>query len=425
MLRNYRFPLIILTCVVLGAIAGLVFGPDAAVVKPFGEVFVNLMFTLVVPLVFFSIASSVAAMNSAKRLGKIMGSMMLVFISTGIVAAVIMLTVLWLFRSSEPLNITLTDPGAVDKPESIGDQIVQTLTVTEFGELLSPSNMLALIIFAVLVGFATSGIGKAGDAFREFLKSASAVFLKLVSLVMYYAPIGLGAYFAALIGELGPQLVGGYVRAFVIYFPVTVVYFCVAFTLYAYIAGGRKGIKRFWSNILEPTAIALGTGSSVACLPSNLKAAQRSGVPRDIRETIIPIGATIHMEGSVLSAILKISFLFTLFERNLFTVENILIAVGIALLSGMVMSGIPSGGFVGELMIITMYGFPTTALPVISIIGTIIDAPATTINAVGDNSSSMLVARMIDGKDWMDKGDRERAEDEALAAAPRAESPAV
>ncbi|MDU2597493.1 MAG: cation:dicarboxylase symporter family transporter, partial [Dermabacter sp.] len=95
------------------------------------------------------------------------------------------------------------------------------------------------------------------------------------------------------------------------------------------------------------------------------------------------------------------------------------IGVGIALLSGMVMSGIPSGGFVGELMIITLYGFPTTALPVISIIGTIIDAPATTINAVGDNSSSMLVARMIDGKDWMDKGDRERAEDEALAAAPR------
>ena len=125
------------------------------------------------------------------------------------------------------------------------------------------------------------------------------------------------------------------------------------------------------------------------------------------------------MEGSVLSAILKISFLFTLFQRDLFTVENILIAVGIALLSGMVMSGIPSGGFVGELMIITLYGFPTTALPVISIIGTIIDAPATTINAVGDNSSSMLVARMIDGKDWMDKGDRERAEDEALAEAPR------
>ncbi|MDU1122348.1 MAG: cation:dicarboxylase symporter family transporter, partial [Dermabacter sp.] len=273
MLRNYRFPLIILACVVLGAIAGLVFGPDAAVVKPFGVVFVNMMFTLVVPLVFFSIASSVAAMDSAKRLGKIMGSMMLVFISTGIVAAIIMLTVLWIFRSSEPLNITLTDPGTVEKPESIGDQIVQTLTVNEFGELLSPSNMLALIIFAVLVGFATSGIGKAGDAFRDFLSSASAVFLKLVSLIMYYAPIGLGAYFAALIGELGPQLVGGYVRAFVIYFPVTIVYFCVAFTLYAYIAGGTKGIKRFWSNILEPTAIALGTGSSVACLPANLKAA--------------------------------------------------------------------------------------------------------------------------------------------------------
>ncbi len=267
--------------------------------------------------------------------------------------------------------------------------------------------MLPLIIFAVLVGFATSSIGDAGKPFARVLASGSEVFLKLVSLVMYYAPIGLGAYFAALVAELGPQLVGGYLRAFIIFFPVSVLYFAIGFTLYSFLAGGVEGVKRFWSNILEPTAVSLGTGSSVATLPSNLRAAQRNGVPRDIRETIIPIGATIHMEGSCLAAMLKISFLFSLFERDLFTPMNMLIAIGISLLSGMVMSGIPSGGFVGELMIITMYGFPPAALPVISIIGTVVDAPATTVNAVGDNASSMMVARMLDGKDWMAHGDSE------------------
>lgn len=407
MLRNYRFPLLIITGVVIGAAIGLIFGESAAWLKPFGQIFINMMFTLVVPLVFLSIASAVASMESAKRLGKIMGAMMLVFITTGIVASVVMLGTLWLFRSDEPVEVTMSDPGNIDTEGSLGDKLVETITVSDFSQLLSPSHMLPLIIFAVLVGFATSSIGDAGKPFARVLASGSEVFLKLVSLVMYYAPIGLGAYFAALVAELGPQLVGGYLRAFIIFFPVSVLYFAIGFTLYSFLAGGVEGVKRFWSNILEPTAVSLGTGSSVATLPSNLRAAQRNGVPRDIRETIIPIGATIHMEGSCLAAMLKISFLFSLFERDLFTPMNMLIAIGISLLSGMVMSGIPSGGFVGELMIITMYGFPPAALPVISIIGTVVDAPATTVNAVGDNASSMMVARMLDGKDWMAHGDSE------------------
>lgn len=407
MLRNYRFPLLIITGVVIGAAIGLIFGESAAWLKPFGQIFINMMFTLVVPLVFLSIASAVASMESAKRLGKIMGAMMLVFITTGIVASVVMLGTLWLFRSDKPVEVTMSDPGNIDTEGSLGDKLVETITVSDFSQLLSPSHMLPLIIFAVLVGFATSSIGDAGKPFARVLASGSEVFLKLVSLVMYYAPIGLGAYFAALVAELGPQLVGGYLRAFIIFFPVSVLYFAIGFTLYSFLAGGVEGVKRFWSNILEPTAVSLGTGSSVATLPSNLRAAQRNGVPRDIRETIIPIGATIHMEGSCLAAMLKISFLFSLFERDLFTPMNMLIAIGISLLSGMVMSGIPSGGFVGELMIITMYGFPPAALPVISIIGTVVDAPATTVNAVGDNASSMMVARMLDGKDWMAHGDSE------------------
>ncbi|HJF75541.1 MAG TPA: dicarboxylate/amino acid:cation symporter, partial [Brevibacterium linens] len=139
----------------------------------------------------------------------------------------------------------------------------------------------------------------------------------------------------------------------------------------------------------------------------NLRVGEKIGVPRDIRETIVPIGATIHMEGSSLSAILKIAFLFAVFQRDFFTLENILIAIAVALLAGMVMAGIPSGGFIGELMIITLYGFPAAALPIIQIIGTVIDPPATTVNSVGDQASSMMVARILDGKNWMDKADED------------------
>lgn len=92
--KNYRFPILILTGVVVGAIVGLIMGESATVLKPFGTVFINMMFTLVVPMVFFSIASAVANMNSATRLGRIMGSMMAVFIATGIVASSVMLLAL-------------------------------------------------------------------------------------------------------------------------------------------------------------------------------------------------------------------------------------------------------------------------------------------------------------------------------------------
>lgn len=402
-LRNYRFPIFILTGVVIGAIIGLVFGERATVIKPFGTLFINMMFTLVVPLVFFSIASAVAGMSSAARLGKIMGSMLGVFAVTGIVASIVMVAALRIFNATDGVEVEMQEPENVEDVGSIGDQLVQTVVVDDFSKILSAEHMLALIVFAVIVGFATSRIGDAGKSFAQFLNSGTEVFLKFTSIIMYYAPIGLGAYFAALVGDLGAQLVGDYVRAFLVYYPVAIAYFILAFTFYSFVSGGRRGVSRFWGNILEPTAISLGTSSSVAAIPANLRAGEKIGVPRDIRETIVPIGATIHMEGSSLSAILKIAFLFAVFQRDFFTPENILIAIAVALLAGMVMAGIPSGGFIGELMIITLYGFPATALPIVQIIGTVIDPPATTVNAVGDQASSMMVARILDGKDWMDR----------------------
>lgn len=307
------------------------------------------------------------------------------------------------FRPLDNVQVSMDEMPEEQEELSIGDQIVGAFTVEDFSDVISTKHMLPLIVFAVLVGLSANLVKDKGAVFRSFLDSGNEVFMKMTGLIMYYAPIGLGAYFAALIGELGSQLVGGYVRAFAVYYPVAIVYFFAAFTLYSWLAGGVAGMRRMWANILAPTAVSLGTGSSVASIPSNLRAAKRIGVPDDIRETIIPIGATIHMEGSCLSAILKIAFLFAVFERDIFTPQALAIAVLIALLSGMVMSGIPSGGFLGELMIVSMYGFPPAALPIISVIGTLVDPPATTINAAGDTVSSMMVARAVDGKDWMKK----------------------
>ncbi|WAA09179.1 dicarboxylate/amino acid:cation symporter [Fervidibacillus albus] len=399
-LKAYRFPLILLLSIIIGIIIGLLFGEKAEVIRPLGDLFLNLLFMIVVPLVFFSISSAIANMDSMKRLGKIMGTMLTVFIITGIIASIIMLTAVVLFPPAQGTNIPLAEPETVEKL-SLADQLVATFTVSDFADLLSRQNMLALIVFAILTGVATGLTGEKGQAFANFLNSASEVFMKLIQLIMYYAPIGLGAYFAALIGTIGPQILGDYARAFLIYFPVSVLYFFVGFTLYAFLAGGKQGVRRFWKHILSPAATAIATGSSVGTLPINLDAARKIGVPKDIRETILPIGATIHMDGSCLSAILKIAFVFGVFNMDFTGIDTFITAIGIALLSGTVMSGIPGGGFMGELMIITMYGLPAAALPIISAIGVVVDAPATMVNATGDTVASMLVTRQLEGKDWM------------------------
>src|SRR5690606_8682713 len=148
--------------------------------------------------------------------------------------------------------------------------------------------------------------------------------MKVIQIIMYYAPIGLGAYFASLIGDMGAELIGDYAQAFLLYYPVSILYFAIGFTLYAFLAGGKKGVARFWKNILTPAATALGTGSSFATLPVNLQAAKNIGVPKDIRETVLPLGATIHMDGSCLSAILKIAFVFGVFNIDYSGIDTFL-----------------------------------------------------------------------------------------------------
>ncbi len=398
--KSYGFSILLIAAILCGAGLGFIFREKAAVFKPLGDVFLNLLFTVIIPLVFFSISSTVASMSNLKRLGHILSVMICVFVLTGIVASVVMITVVIFYPPASGLSISMPASAELEHLKA-SDQLVRAFTVGDFPNILSKNNMLALIVFSILVGFATSAAGEKGKTFSGFLTSANEVMMKLIVFIMYYAPIGLCAYFAYLTGVFGPQLLGAYARAMVVYYPTAIVYFFLAFTLYAYFAGRLNGVKKFWSNIILPSITALATGSSMATIPSNLQAAERIGIPKDISEVVIPIGATIHMEGSCLAAVLKIAFLFGIFQMPFSGIETLLTALGIALLTGVVVSGIPGGGTIGELLILSLYGFPPEAFPLITMIGTLVDAPATMLNAIGDNVSSMMIARVLGGNEWM------------------------
>ena len=289
--------------------------------------------------------------------------------------------------------------GALN-PFSTGDQIVKAITVTDFPELISRKNMLPLIIFSVVFGICVNMIGEKGQIIARGLEALSEVFLKMVGLLMYYAPIGLGAYFAALVGEHGKELLGSYARTLAIYYPLCIVYMFTAFPLYGYLAAGKEGLKSL-KYVISPAITAVATQSSIATLPVNLEACRKIGVPKDIREIVLPIGATAHMDGTVLSTILKISFLFGIFQIPFEGVGTYVSALMLAVAGGVVMSGVPGGGLIGEMFIVNMYGFPAEAFPIIATIGYLVDPFATMINASGDTMASMLVTRVVEGKDWI------------------------
>lgn len=399
--KSYKFSIILLGSILLGSLIGIKMGTRAKIFKPLGDLFINGMFTIVVPLVFVTISSSISSMTDMKRLKKILKTLLIVFVSTGAVASILILIVVYFYPPATGVVLDIPATEAL-KPFSTGDQIVSAITVTDFPLLISRKNMLPLIIFSLIFGACVNKIGEKGKIISKGLDALAEVFLKIVDLLMLYAPIGLGAYFAALIGEYGQELLGSYARALAIYYPLCIAYFVTAFPIYAYIAGGKKGVKSL-RYIIPPAITAVATQSSLATLPVNLEACENIGVPKDIREIVLPIGATAHMDGTVLSTILKISFLFGIFQVPFEGTGTYISAILLSIAGGVVMSGVPGGGLIGEMLIVTMYGFPPEAFPIIATIGYLVDPPATMINASGDTVAAMLVARFVEGKDWLEK----------------------
>lgn len=396
------FPFILLGGIGIGILIGVFAGEQAKILKPLGDIFLNLMFTIVVPMVFVSISTAVGNMVDMKRLGKILGNTVLVFVITGLIAGIIVLTVVNIFPPNAGTKMTL-EAGEMGEMKSGADLLVGSLTVSDFPEILSRRNMLPLIVFSIMFGFAVSLNGGNDSPVGKFLNNLNDVVMNMVGMIMKFAPIGLGAYFANLIGEFGPQLIGDYGRTLLVYYPLVVVYMLIFFPIYSYFAAGKKGVQLMRNYIFSPAITAFATQSSVATIPVNKQACDKIGVPQDISDIVLPMGATMHMDGSVISSIVKISFLFGLFDMPFTGLNTYLMAIVVSILSAFVLSGAPGGGLVGEMLIVSLFGFPQEAFPVIATIGFLVDPPATMLNSSGDTIASMMVARLVEGKDWLDK----------------------
>lgn len=402
--KNYKSTLILLGSIILGTIIGLIFKEKATILSPFGDLFINLLLVIIVPLIFLTLTTSIGKMKQPKRIGKILTAVFGVFIVTSLISVFVGILSARSFRLIDTQDtdaikeILNSEVVAGDEEINYLDKTIKTISVSDFSLLLTRDNMIALIVFSILFGISINISKDKGKKLLEVLDSANNVLQSFIKIIMYYAPIGLGCYFASLVGTFGGEIALGYGKTFIIYTVVAILFYLIVYTLYAFIAAGKNGVVAYWKNIIPATVTSIATCSSAASIPVNTECAKKIGVPNDIAETTIPLGTNFHKDGSIIGSVFKIMFLVYLFGSEV----SILTIVGVALLATLLVTAVPiGGGTISETLIITMLGFPISSLGMLTIIATIIDPPATMLNVVGDSASSMLVARIVDGKNWL------------------------
>lgn len=403
-IKNYKQSIILIGSLIIGTIVGLIFKDKATILEPLGTLFINMLLVVVVPLIFLSITTSIGKIDKPKRVGKILRSIIIAFVFTSLVSVVIGLTSLKirLVDSGDANKITalLDESTDVSDDASVLDKLVNSVSTNDFVNLLSKNNILALIVISILSGLAINKSGEKGKSFLKVLDSAYEVLQNLIKILMYYAPIGLGCYFASFTGTFGASVTQGFVKMLVIYTILVLFVYFVIYSLYAYMAAGKIGVKKYWANVIPASVTALSTCSSAASIPVNTECAKKIGVSEDIASPTITLGTSFHKDGSIIGSVFKIMFLVYLFDMPVSGIK----VLGVSLLATILVTAVPiGGGTISEMLILKLMGFPVAALPILTIIATIIDAPATLLNVTGDCASSMLVSRMVDGKDSLKK----------------------
>ena len=417
-LKNYGFIITMLLGIIAGCVVGAIFptvkdadgnlvSAGATVLEPLGTVFINLMFCIVVPMVFCSICSAIANMDSMKKAGKIMGVTVTTFMVTAGIAAIIMYIVCRIFPLVQ--GQYEKTPGEIGETLGLADMVINFFTKPDFLELWSRRAILPLIVFAILCGFGIQMSGGKKTMTAKLLADMTGCIMNVVKIISYYAPIGFFGFFATLVSTYGPTLIGDYSRTLIIYYALCFAYMFVFFPIYARFGGGKGAVKIMFSHLFKPAAVSFGTCSSVATIPTNMEEAEATGISKDVSNIVLPLGATMHMDGSAMAAIVKVAFLFGIFGKDFGTGEAIL-AIIVAIFSSVAMSGIPGGGGTGELVLCTIF-FPdqmAIAYPIAIALGNLVDPPATMVNAAGDYVVSFIVARFVDGKNWLKKQQKKK-----------------
>ncbi|OUQ76871.1 dicarboxylate/amino acid:cation symporter [Flavonifractor sp. An100] len=410
-MKSKRLPLAfwIFAGLVVGVVAGLALmntsvagmaGKDFAnaYIKPWGDIFLNLLKFVVVPIVLFSIASGVISMQDIGKVGSIGGKTIVYYICTTAFAVILALILASLAKGAGLFVELNTSDLSYTPPEG---QSIMTVIVNIFPsnavQPLADATMLQVIVISLLVGFGVLLAGEKGLVAAQIIDSFNEVFMKIMDLIIKLSPIGVACLMCPVVAENGPKILQYMIAALAVAYVGYIVHALVVYSSTVRLLGGLSPMA-FFKGMAPAMLMAFSSASSVGALPFNLECSERLGARREVASFVLPLGATINMDGTAIYQGVCAVFIATAFGIDL-TMGQMLTIVLTATLASIGTAGVPGAGMVMLAMVLQSVNVPVEGIALVAGIDRVFDMGRTTVNITGDAACAIIVSRMEDKKE--------------------------
>ncbi len=386
----------IFIALVLAIIAGIAFtgNPSFPVqyIKPFGTIFLNLIKWIVCPLVFFSIMSGIVSLRDVKKIGAIGGSTVLYYLCTTAFAVAIGLLFANLLKGVFPV---LSTAELSYTPSSSGVNFMDTLVGIFPSNFIKPfveANMLQIIVSALIIGFALILIGHRFNMEFKAVDVCNDICMKVMELILKLSPIGVFCLLCPVVAENGPAVLGSLAMVLLVAYLCYVIHMLVTYSFSVRVLGKLSPIQ-FFRGMMPAMMMAFSSASSVGTLPLNLECSEKLGADRDVASFVLPLGATINMDGTAIYQGVCSVFIASCFGINLTFVQMLTIVLT-ATLASIGTAGVPGAGMVMLAMVLQSVGLPVEGIALVAGIDRIFDMGRTVVNITGDASCAIIVSRL-------------------------------
>jgi len=372
---------------IVGIIVGAIFGEAASPLRVLGDILVRLLSMLIVPLVITTLSVGVANISGIK-MGRMLGKTLFFYYATGIIGLTIALVFANIFNVGAGMAIgELTEVARVEAPK-LTDVLVN-IVPRNIVDAMAQATMLQIVFFSIIFGFAMNWAGKASEAVQNVLESASQVMFKLVQMVLYYAPIGVFGLMAWTVGNYGLSVLRPFAGLIAVVYLVAIIHVFVVYTIF--LRGFAKvNPLKFLFRIKEAALFAFVTCSSAGTLPVSMKVAQEVGISKTTAGFVLPIGATVNMDGTAIYQAVAAVFIANAFGMELGIGQMVLIVVT-ALLASIGTAGVPGAGLIMLMTVLITIDVPIEGIALIAGVDRILDMARTAVNVLDDITAAAMV----------------------------------
>ena len=384
----------IFIALVLAIVAGiaLVNHVDFAIsyIKPFGTIFLNLVKFVVVPVVLFSIMAGVISMRDIRKVGSIGWKTIVFYLVTTAFAVTIGLVVASLTKGMFPA-LSTSDLVYEAKEAVPFMQVIVDIFPSNFIAPIANASMLQVIVAALLIAFGIILVGEKGDVAAGIVNSFNDVFMKVMDLILKLSPIGVFGLLCPVVAENGPEILGSLAKVILVAYACYILHAIVVYSISVKALGGISPLQ-FFKGMLPAIILAFSSASSVGTLPLNMECTEKLGVKKEISSFVLPLGATINMDGTAIYQGVCAIFIASCFGITL-TLGEIVTIVLTATLASVGTAGVPGAGMIMLAMVLQSVGLPVEGIALVAGVDRIFDMGRTTLNITGDAACAVVVNR--------------------------------